>query len=249
MSRLALENSQDKAYKYIKDRILNHMAKPGAPLRAQEIAQSIDISRTPVREALSRLEQEGFVIRQDGWGYIVRPMPPQDILSLFTIREFLEVQAALEAAPKLTREMLDKLHQILQTCTELLKRERYTPFRLKSREFHLAIAEISENELLHRLLKTVRDRTLLVGALHQNMHPSRAQAVHDENINILKALRSGKAEAIKAAVIHHIRSSRISLLPETATTQDHHITKHLSPKAKIRRKPVASLNKKPSKSR
>lgn len=220
MPRTEQESSQDKAYHYIKDRILNLTAKPGAPLRAQEIAKSLEISRTPVREALSRLEQEGFVIRQDGWGYIVRLMPPQDILSLFTIREFLEVQAALEAIPKLSREKLNNLQQILQTCAELLKQERYTLFRLKSREFHLAIAETSENELLYRLLKTVRERILLVGALHQDMHPNRAQAVLAENINILKALRSGKAGAVKSAVIDHIRSSRESLLPDTTSEKD-----------------------------
>jgi DNA-binding GntR family transcriptional regulator len=248
MSRFEQENSQDKAYKYVKDRILNLTAKPGAPLRAQEIARSLDISRTPVREALSRLEQEGFVIRQDGWGYIVRPMPPQDILSLFTIREFLEVQVALEAIPKLTRETLNKLHQILQTCAELLKQKRYTPFRLKSREFHLSIAEISENELLYRLLKTVRDRTLLVSALHQDMHPSRAKAVLAENINILKALRSGTDEVVKAAVIHHIRSSRESLLPETAIFQDRQIAKQTSKKV-IRRNPATTFSMKSSKSR
>lgn len=222
------QNSQDKAYKYIKDRIINLVVKPGAPLRAQEIAKALDISRTPVREALSRLEQEGFVIRQDGWGYIVRPMPPQDILSLFKIRELLEVEAAIEAVPKLSSETLSNLRHYLQTCSNLLKKGRYSCFRLKSREFHLAIAEASQNELLYKLLRTVRDRTLLVGALHQDMQPSRAKAVLAENTNILKALRSRETEAIRAAIINHIRSSRESLLPAISNDKDHPIQQRLS---------------------
>lgn len=216
MARTQQENSQEKAYQYIKERILHLVAKPGMPLRAQEIAQSLDISRTPVREALSRLEQEGFVIRQDGWGYIVRPIPPQDIRSLFAIRELLEVQATLEAMPNLTPEKISKLKRILQTCATHLKQERYTAFRLSSREFHLAIAEISENDLLYRLLKIVRDRILLVGTLLQDMLPNRAEAALAENMDILKALQSGNAASVKEAVIDHIRSSRSSLFQETA---------------------------------
>lgn len=235
MARNQQENSQDKAYQYIKERILHLVAKPGTPLRAQEIAQSLDISRTPVREALSRLEQEGFVIRQDGWGYIVRPIPPQDILSLFTIRELLEVQATLEAIPNLTPENLNKLKRILQTCSTHLKQERYTSFRLASREFHLAIAEISENELLYRLLKIVRDRILLVGTLLQDMLPSRAEAALAENTNILKALQSGKAKTVKEAVIHHIRASRESIFHETLNTRNQK-TEKSNRKTKSRKK-------------
>lgn len=225
MTRTQQENSQDKAYQYIKERILHHVAKPGSPLRAQEIAKSLDLSRTPVREALSRLEQEGFVIRQDGWGYIVRPIPPQDILSLFTIRELLEVQATLEAIPNLNSEKLNKLKRILQKCSTHLKQGRYTSFRLASREFHLAIAEISENELLYRLLIIVRDRILLVGTLLQDMLPSRAEAALAENLNILKKLQSGKAEEVKEAVIRHIRASRESLFHESINVQNHRIGK------------------------
>ena len=207
------QSSQDKAYSHIKDEIISLAASPGTPLRAQEIAAYLDVSRTPVREALSRLEQEGFVMRQDGWGYVVRPMTPQDILNLFTVRESLEVQAAVEALPHLTKGVLDALAGILEKAAILLKQERYAPFRAMSRDFHLALAAASRNDLLYRLLETTRDRILLVGAMHQDMRPRRAHEVHAENTKIYKALRSGDAEAVKAAVLDHIRASRASILP------------------------------------
>ncbi|MPZ47562.1 MAG: GntR family transcriptional regulator [Betaproteobacteria bacterium] len=206
-------SSQDKAYSHIKDEIVSLSAKPGSPLRAQEIAAHLDVSRTPVREALSRLEQEGFVMRQDGWGYVVRPMTPQDILNLFTVRESLEVQAALEALPHLNGAVLSALAVKLEKAARLLKQERYAVFRALSREFHLSIAAASHNELLYRLLATARDRILLVGAMHQDMRSSRAREVQAENTKILKALRSGDPELVKDAVLAHIRASRASILP------------------------------------
>lgn len=218
MAQPRAQNSQDKAYSYVKEQIITLAAKPGTPLRANEIATYLKISRTPVREALSRLEQEGFVMREDGWGYVVRPVSPQDILNLFTIRESLEVQAALEAVPNLTDALIKSLANNIKKSAQLLKQERYVAFRTLGREFHLAIAAASNNELLLRLLTTIRDRILLVGAMHQDMRPSRAHEVLADNTKVYNALCSGNPKAVKEAVLHHIQSSRASILPAVSHT-------------------------------
>jgi DNA-binding GntR family transcriptional regulator len=237
MAQPRAQNSQEKAYSHVKEQIITLAAKPGTPLRANEIATYLKISRTPVREALSRLEQEGFVMREDGWGYVVRPVSPQDIINLFTIRESLEVQAALEAAPHLTKPMIKSLASNIKKSAQLLKQERYAAFRLLGREFHLAIAAASNNELLYRLLTTIRDRILLVGAMHQDMRPSRAHEVLAENTKLYNALCLKDPVAIKEAVLHHIHSSRASILPTvagtkavTATVGRKAITKRVTPR-------------------
>jgi DNA-binding GntR family transcriptional regulator len=214
MVRPRPQNSQDKAYRHLKERIVTLAAKQGTPLRASEIATHLKISRTPVREALSRLEQEGFVLRQDGWGYVVRSLTPRDILNLFTIRESLEVQAALEAVPQVDDALLGKLAANLKQCTLLLRLERYAAFRALGREFHLTIAGAAGNALLYRLLTTIRDSILLVGAMHQDMRPGRAQQVLAENAALYESLCLRDPQAVQAAVLHHIRSSRASIFPD-----------------------------------
>lgn len=218
MGTLRKRNSQSRAYEHIKQRIISLAVAPGMPLRAQEIAAKLKVSRTPVREALSKLEQEGLVLRQNDWGYVVRPMSPKDILDLFTIRESLEVQAAREALPRVDRDELRELEAHLDRAESLLEEQRYPEFRAACREFHLAIAELSENELLFRLLATIRDRILIVGAMHQDTRPERAREVLAENKKILQAFGSGNAKSVVEAVLQHIRASRASILPAQAAS-------------------------------
>ena len=67
------------AYDCIKESIINMAVSPGQKLHAQELAARLNVSRTPIREALGRLEQEGLVRRDSGWGYVVRPMNLKEI--------------------------------------------------------------------------------------------------------------------------------------------------------------------------
>ena len=107
-------NSQEKAYNHLKTEIISLSLRPGIPLRSEDIARKLRISRTPVREALSRLAQDGFVKRERGWGYVVYPLSHKDILDLFGVRESLEVQAAVEAQANLTTDDLHRGPAILQ---------------------------------------------------------------------------------------------------------------------------------------
>src|SRR5580765_5612350 len=94
--------TQDRTYEFIKDAITSLRFPPGQHLGTEELSQLVNASRTPVREALGRLAQEGLVEREGGWGYVVRQVSVKDVLELYAVREALEVQAARELVPKLT---------------------------------------------------------------------------------------------------------------------------------------------------
>lgn len=206
------KNSQEKAYVFLKNEIISLAIRPGSPIRTQEIAHKLKISRTPVLQALSMLEQDGFVRREGGWGYVVHPISQKEIRDLFKIRESLEVQAAVEATPNLNDTDYKLMESILREMSLLLEEKKFTELRLKSREFHLLIAAASDNELLHRLLTLTRDRVLLVGALHQNMRQSRAREVLSDTARIYQALLAKNIREVKASVLAHIRGSKRSLL-------------------------------------
>src|SRR5690349_7914995 len=135
-ARMSDDNSQERAYRYLKDAILNLDFAAHAPLRAQSIAHALKLSRTPVREALSRLEQEGFVVRAGGWGYVVKPVSLKEALDLYKVREALEVEAVREALPNLDKPALERLRECLKRAGEEIKRQRLNRFRDNAREFY-----------------------------------------------------------------------------------------------------------------
>lgn len=206
------KTSLEMAYTYIKENIINLEFKSGQKLPAQTIAYNLQISRTPVREALGRLEQEGLVRRDGGWGYVVRNISFREIFELFKIRETLEVLAALEALPFLDKQKIGQLKKILDQSARYLKNNEQKQFRLFSRQFHMMLASYSNNDLLIHILASINDRVRLVGAMQLDLRTQRAQEILNDNRAIHKALEGGKADVVRAAVLAHVNNARRSLL-------------------------------------
>jgi DNA-binding GntR family transcriptional regulator len=205
-------SAQDRAYDYVKGRITQFVFKPNERLRAQDIAESLGLSRTPVREALGRLEQEGLVRKEGGWGYAVRSMTYEEVMNLYRVREVLEVEAAMEALPRLNRDALVKLAQILNDARKVLGRDDPWEFLGANRRFHNAIAELSGNSILLSMLRTISERIQIVGAVVVRHHPEREEEILKENQEILDALAKGDPTAVEATVRNHVRGARASLL-------------------------------------
>src|SRR5215510_5675518 len=122
---IAEDSSQERAYRYVKDAILNLEFQVNTPLRAQAIAEAVSVSRTRVREALSRLEQEGMVVRAGGWGYVVKPISLKEAMDLYKVREALEVEAVQEAIPNLDETRLARMRASLKRAEDEIKRQRF----------------------------------------------------------------------------------------------------------------------------
>lgn len=210
------ETAQDRAYQSIKQSIITLERKPGQPLRALEIAQSLDLSRTPVREALSRLQQEGLAQRDQGWGYVVRAMTQKEIGDLFNLRELLETAAAVEALAFLDVAQFDALADTLQRSRQALKLKNLTVARSLNREFRLSVAYASRNSLLYQILLTINDRVTWLGSMHMQRRPERVEEAMRENEAILQALRGGDAGAVRRAVLVHIKNARKGILTDVA---------------------------------
>lgn len=206
-SRAAM-NSQERAYKYIKDEIIGYRLKPNERLTAASLASVLNISRTPVREALSRLEQERLVVRESGWGYVVRPMTFADVANIFRVREALEVEAANEALPNLGDGAADFMTALLVRAEELLTENEVSEFLRINRQFHNTFAEHSGNWVLQDMLQMITDRIQIVGALVIDRYPQRAVEILQENKRILAAVRSKDANLVDTELRAHIRRAR-----------------------------------------
>lgn len=197
--------SQDKAYVFLKERITSFIFRPNARLKALEIAKELGISRTPVKEALGRLEQEGLVKRELGSGYVVQAFSVRDIMNLYKVREALEVEVAREALPNVTEEMTLRMAKILSGAQALLREKRYDEFLLANREFHNAIAAATGNDVLKQMLAGLNVRIWSIGTIIVKKYPPRAAEVLFENRRILKALISRDPDDVGQAVRAHIR--------------------------------------------
>ena len=204
----AVATSQERAYTWLRDRILNLDFKPSTALRTQAIAEEIGLSRTPVREALGRLEQAGLVAREGGWGYRVRPISYKEAMDVYRVREALEVEAVREALPLLEPPSLVHLRSCLESAEEKLRQRRLKEFRDNTRRFHRSIALATDNAFLISMLMTIEDRIHLLGAMmakYQGEHPQQSIT---ENFALMSALERRDEEGAIAAVRQHVASAR-----------------------------------------
>jgi len=194
------------AYGALLDMILRGTIAPGELVTERQIAARLGMSRTPVREAVRRLEGEGTLERQRDGALIVRPYSMEEFLQALAVRRLLEGEAARLAAGKVAPAILAAARE----RTERLRHDGLAETaRQDDRDFHAAIAEASGNPVLATTISDLRKRTAMfrLGRL-----PERVDQVCDEHLTILDALASGDGEAARTAMQNHIDNVRAHLL-------------------------------------
>ncbi len=201
-------SSQERAYRYIKTRILDRRFPEECRLRAQDLAESIEISRTPVREALGRLEQEGLVRREGGWGFVVRGMSVTEVIDLFEVRETLELKAVAGAMARANELLIIELRELIDESARALALGRPVDSIRIARRFYSRIAEASGNALLARMIESLNERIHMVGLSLAARFPDRPAEVLAENRALLKAFELVDAAGAARILKKHIRRSR-----------------------------------------
>lgn len=199
-------NTQELCYQHLKEQILRLELAPGARISALEVAAQLGISRTPVREALGRLEQEALVTHEPAGGYVVRAMSVKEIDDLYKVREYLETEAVLEAMPRLSDADCARLADMLDHAAR--NTGNVSEFLISSRNFYEAITDATGNEVLRRVLAPINDRVRIVGAMLIQANASRMKEVCAENREILIALKARNETAAIAAVRAHVQNAR-----------------------------------------
>jgi DNA-binding GntR family transcriptional regulator len=197
----------DEAYDSLKKSIVDGIFRPGERLRALRLANDLKISRTPVKEALARLEQEGLVRREQGAGYIVRGLSVSEILNLYRVREVLEVEVAREAVPKMTAAALKAMREALDYADTLLASESYADFLRANRKFHDLITAQTGNSVLQEVLANLGGRFWSIGTIVVSRHSQRVHDIRRENRAILDALATGDIKVVEEAVRAHVRGA------------------------------------------
>jgi DNA-binding GntR family transcriptional regulator len=209
----------DQVYRGIRDRILDGDILPGEFLREQELSTAMEVSRTPVREALGRLASEGFLERIPHRGFRVPAEPFTGLLSLYPIVSALDRLSGMLAFPQMAKAELGHLRRINQRLREAMDRADVSQARELNNEFHDYIAQQSGNERLRDLLDDLRSQLKRLETWYYSYREHTEQSIreHDE---LIDALEKGEHEAALSIFEGNMRLTRIALAEETGLGEE-----------------------------
>lgn len=183
----------DKAYNFLKAKITNWSLKPGDPLVEPVLAREIEVSRTPVREALRRLEHEGLVKTIAGKGAFVSEISMQDIIELYQMREILETGALRLASLSPDRGAIAPLVERLNSAHELINQTENSRYYELIRELDRAILTLTRNQRLMRALEEIWTQIQRLRNFAAR-NPTRLRSTVAEHREIYTAVLDGDSE-------------------------------------------------------
>ena len=208
----------EKVYRALKRDIIRGVHPAGEPLTEKELARRYKASRTPVREAALRLQEERLLRIVPNRGYFVSPITLQELNDVYEYRTAVECAAAELAARKGTdSELLQKLTQLAETSYRADSIESYIEFIEADTIFHVGIARLSRNQMLVRAVSEARCQMERIMYAAIDIHyygevPTR------EHIDIMKAIREHNPDAARKHMYDHIIQSKDKVLRLTTSS-------------------------------
>lgn len=207
-----LSRASERAYQEIRALILTGDAAPGAPLTEEALADVVGVSRTPVREALRRLEAELYVRRSDSQRLFVANWSRDDLAEMFALRSMLEAHAAARAATRISAAVLDELTAINARITAAVSAPvlaaNGTPdiaaFLPENRAFHEIIIREAASPRLAMILASLVEQPLVRHTAIRYSALELSRSAHEHN-QLLQAFAAKDAEWARAIMTAHIR--------------------------------------------
>lgn len=203
--RPTVEFMADIVHERLRDAILSAEFRPNHRLVEEELADWLEVSRTPIREALLRLRQEGLVEQRKGW--IVRDHAPEEMLEIIEARAGIEAHAAFLAAGRMGEDRLARLEELIEQMeSPQISRPKLNEL---NNEFHDVITEGAENFLITQFYRRTK-----VNYWNFNQPvvftPADDEIVNTQHRQLVAAIRAGDAETAAAVARQHVdNTSRI----------------------------------------
>jgi DNA-binding GntR family transcriptional regulator len=199
------------AYEELRSAIVRGRLVPGTLVVETDLAQMLGVSRTPVREALLRLELEGYLVRHPGGRLVVHWHTRKSLDDLYLVRELLEGYAARLAASRISDRELDHMDELLEADVEAYRHHRIEQLASLNEQIHGLFLEASRNRTLKDLVAELRERIHGL-ALFVVGRGEDQQRFVQEHAELARLLREGDADGAEALIRHHIRSAEDVLL-------------------------------------
>lgn len=199
----------DRVYELIKARLMDNVMEPGARVSIDALSRDLDVSATPIREALARLESDGLVVKRAHRGYTAAPLiDAQAFDELFRMRLLLEPASASWAAQAATAKQIAAMEDLIAEMSKPVTGDSYESYRVFAAQdagFHLALAEASGVRLMVDVLARLRAHTQLYRLYYTAGISGDTVAEHSR---VIEAVSRRDAAAAAAAMTAHLSASR-----------------------------------------
>ena len=216
--RQLVQNASVQATELIRQAILDGRLEPGSPLKEQQLAHELGISRTPVREALLMLQAEGLIVTTPNRSAVVREHDADDLKDLYQLRALLEGYAARQAATRISSEELDRLND---SCArfDVISRDDVRELVRENLHFHSTILDAAGSERLSWMVQKVIELPLVYKSyIWYSPDQTRISAHHHRQITT--ALRARDAERAELIMREHIFEARDLLVGHLGAAGD-----------------------------
>lgn len=207
---------REVVYEQIKLQILTGKIKPGTRMMEVEVANEMGVSRTPVREAIRKLEKEGLITIEPRRGAYVSDISVKDMVDILEVREDLEGLAASLAAERITKEQLSEMEEVTRSYSKAIADNDTEAIIKYDEQFHKLIVNSSGNNTLISLSETIQDLALRFRYLYYDDF-SRYENMPSEHKHIMEAIVSGDKEAARRVADSHVGKLKKFIMDEDGT--------------------------------
>jgi len=198
-------------FEELREAILTGKFKPGEKINQIEIADALNVSRTPVREAIYKLEERGFVKINPHYGVEVMSLDASSIWEIYLIRARLETLAVREATKNMDSEHLLRIRNVLDQAHKIIDSGPKEAYIELSRQLHSIAYEASGMPMLVKLINNLRDRCEMFRYRHLQLYDRYLEA-NKEHEHIYEALSSGNSDEAEYWVERNLLNSAKALL-------------------------------------
>ncbi|HMM20795.1 MAG TPA: GntR family transcriptional regulator [Selenomonadales bacterium] len=195
----------------LREAIMNGTLTPGERLMEIQLAEDLGVSRTPVREAIRRLEMEGFLVMVPRRGTYVSDLSIKDLNEVFEIRTALDVLAAGLAAERITEEELEQLERLLVQIGEYIDSGDVEKIVEADSQFHDILYQASRNDRLVGIINNLREQFTRFRSISM-AYPGRLKNTLEEHRQLMEAIASHDPETAQRCAREHMENAEQTLL-------------------------------------
>jgi len=208
--RIEFDNSNlhERVYLYLRDKIMQNQLTPGSRISYERLQEELGVSKTPLRDAINRLQQEGLVEVKPRSGTYVTIPKVQDIIEIYDVRKSLERTAVQLAIPKIPREVLQSLLNEAEEAEAEIKMGNRDRFFIADRNLHQTIIQYSGNKRLITFMETLEVQIRWFGIIIAKNFDRPLQA-NDMHKKILNAIYKSDIQGAQQLMEDHIEEIKL----------------------------------------